>query len=144
MNSLALEKNEKIDIIDKFCFWAILIDIFFLPYFSVISTSYSIPLIVIWFVLRGIRTYSIPEFKIFPLVIAMMAMAVLMCLVYSGETLYETTFMTSAKRFVQYLTSFWYFFFFVYYIKRYKTDLSNIIFWAIIYISVLALFYFEC
>lgn len=142
MNVLGYEKYEKIDSFDKFCFWAILIDIFFLPYFSIISTSYSIPLIVFWFFVRGRRTHSVLEYKYFPLVVLLMLMAVVMCLVYSGETLYETTFMTSIKRFVQYLTSFWYFFFFAYYIKRYKPDLNRIIFWAIIYVAVLALFYF--
>lgn len=142
MNGLVYEKNKSIDSFDKFCFWAILIDIFFLPYLSIISTSYSIPLIVFWFFLRGRRTHDIKEYKYFPLVVILMLMAVVMCLVYTGETLYETTFMTSIKRFVQYLTSFWYFFFFAYYIRRYKPDLSKIVFWAIIYIAALALLYF--
>ena len=142
MNALVLEKNEKIDNFDKFCFWTILIDIFFFPYFSIISTSYSIPLIVLWFLLRGKRTHNVTEYKYFPVVIILMVIAVVMCLLYSGETLYETTFITSVKRFVQYLTSFWYFFFFAYYIKRYRPNLNKIVFWAIIYIAVLALFYF--
>lgn len=142
MSALVLEKNEKIDNFDKFCFWTILIDIFFLPYFSIISTSYSIPLIVLWFVLRGKRTHNVTEYKYFPLVVMLMLMAVVMCLVYFGETLYETSFMTSVKRFVQYLTSFWYFFFFTYYIKRYRPNINNIVFWAVIYIAVLGLFYF--
>lgn len=142
MNTLVFEKNEKIDNFDKFCFWTILIDIFFLPYFSIISTSYSIPLIVLWFLLRGKRTHNVTEYKYFPLIVMLMLVAVAMSLVYFGETLYETSFMTSVKRFVQYLTSFWYFFFFVYYIKRYRPNLSKIIFWAVIYIATLGLFYF--
>lgn len=139
---LGYEKYEKIDSFDKFCFGAILIDIFFFPYFSIISTSCSIPLIVLWFVLRGRRTHNVAEYKYFPLVLLLMLMAVVMCLVYFGDTLYETSFMTSVKRFVQYLTSFWYFFFFAYYIKRYKPSLNKIIFWAVIYMAVLALLYF--
>lgn len=142
MNVLRHEKYEKIDNFDRLCFWVILIDIFFLPYFSIISTSYSIPLIVFWYFVRGRRTHNIVEYKYFPLVVLLMLMSVVICLVYSGATLYETTFMTSVKRFVQYLTSFWYFFFFAYYIKRYKPDLNRIIFWAVIYIAVLAFCYF--
>lgn len=127
---------------DHFCFWSILLDIFFLPYFSLVSVSYSLPVIVVWYLLRGRKTHACPEYRLFPIVALFMTVCSIMCLLYTGEVLYETTFQTSVKRLLQFLSSFWYFFFLRYYFKTKKTKICNVVFWAIVYMTLLAALYY--
>lgn len=133
-----IKKNK----IDRFCFLAIIIDIFFLPYFSYISVSCSILIIIFWYILHGKKTHKCWEYKYFVIIFFIMVLSTLINPIYTGKTLYETTLLTSVKRLAQFVTSIWYFLFFRYYIKTYKVSLNKIIFWALVYIFVFSIFYY--
>lgn len=132
----------KVERIDKFCFYSILIDIFFIPLFPSFSVSISLPILLYWFLIRGYKTKVLQERKYFSLIIVLMTISTFFSLVGFEGSSYDTTFSTSLKRFFQYLFSFWYYFFFVYIFKTYKVNINNIIFWGIIYIGLFALIYF--
>ena len=130
---------------DKFgatCFNIILFDIFFVPLFPWFSISVSLPILLIWYFKKGYLTKFEPEHKYFPVVVVLMAMSTLLSLVGFEDASYNTDFFTSFKRFVQYTTSFCYFFFFMYFFVQYQRKITNIVFWGIVYITFFALFYY--
>ena len=130
------------DNFDATCFNIILFDIFFVPLFPWFSISVSLPILLIWYFQKGYLTTFEPEHKYFPVVVVLMAMSTLLSLVGFEGASYNTDFFTSFKRFVQYTTSFCYFFSFMYFFVQYQRKITNIVFWGIVYITLFALFYY--
>ena len=133
---------QNVDRIDKICFDIFLIDIFFLPLFPFFSVSMSLPFLIYWFYKRGNRVHSQREYRYFPIIVVIMCLSTLISTFYPVETAYQTTFFPSFKRLLQYITSFWYFFFFKYYFDRYRVSINKVFFYALVYMALLALFYF--
>lgn len=129
------------DRFDSLCFNLILFDVFFIPLFPLFSVSVSLPLLLYWFLKRGKRTYIVRERKYFPLVVILMVFSTLFSVFDFEGASYNTDVITSAKRCIQYITSFMYYFFFAYFFMRYKRSINNIVFWGIIYITLYALLY---
>lgn len=128
--------------LDKLYFYIFIVDIFFLPLFPFFSISLSLPFIIYWFLKRGYRVKVFREYKYFPLIVVLMSISTLISIVYPVNISYETTFLTSFKRLAQFITSFWYFFFFKYYFETYKVSINKVYFYSVIYIAIYALFYF--
>lgn len=127
--------------LDRICFHIILFDIFFLPLFPLFSMSMSLPVMAYWYLARGKRTHFVKEYKLMPIVVAIMALSIILGLLFQFDVRYETTLSTSIKRFFQFLTSFWYFLFFKYYFIKYGEDVKKYFMWEVIYIAFFALIY---
>lgn len=129
------------DKFDSVCFNLILFDIFFVPLFPWFSVSVSLPVIIYWYFRRKRVTAFEPERNGFAIIVFLMAISTIFSLIGFDGSLYQTDFVTSFKRFVQYITSFWYFFFFLYFFVKYKRQINNIVLFEIIYITLYALLY---
>lgn len=129
------------DRFDSICFNLILFDIFFIPLFPLFSVSVSLPLLLYWFVKRGGRTSIVCEKKYFPLVVILMVFSTFFSILDFDGASYNTDVVTSAKRCIQYITSFMYYFFVAYFFMHYKRSITNVVFWGIIYITFYALLY---
>ncbi|MDE6284842.1 MAG: hypothetical protein K2M17_03775, partial [Bacilli bacterium] len=131
-------KEKKVDTI---CFNFIIFDIFFLPLFPWFSASISLPIIVFWFLNNNKKLKKYKEYKYFSLVIILMVLSTCFSIIgFEGST-YNTTFITSLKRFFQYLTSFWYFFFFLYFFREYKRNIDNVVLGGILLIIFYAIIF---
>lgn len=133
--------DSKPDKLDNICFQIFLFDILFLPLFPLVSVSISLPLVFYWYFRRGKRTHFVKEYKYLPAVVSIMALSTIVSIFYWGEVVQETSFATSVKRFLQYLTSFWYFLFFEFYFIKYNPDVKKYFFWLVVYIAFFALIY---
>lgn len=129
------------DKFDSICFNLILFDIFFVPLFPLFSVSMSLPIMIYWYMKSGKKVCFEKEYSLFPVIIFIMFLSTCMSIIGFEDSRYETTFVTSFKRFVQYITSFCYFFFFKYFFIRYKRNISELVFWGIVYIAAYAVFY---
>lgn len=130
------------DKFDSICFNLILFDIFFVPLFPWFSISVSLPILLLWYIKKGYLTKFEPEHKYFSVVFFLMAVSTMLSLIGFEDASYNTDFFTSFKRFVQYTTSFCYYFFFMYFFVQYQRNITNIVFWGIVYITLFALFYY--
>ena len=126
---------------DKFCFWFTTIDLLFLPYFTVVSVSFSVPIIALWMVLNSKKLFYDKEASIYVLMAGAMFFSLIVGLVYNGNVRFETTYTTSVKRFLQYIICFGYYFFYKSYFRKKYVEISKIIFIFIMYMSVFALFF---
>lgn len=126
---------------DSICFNLILFDIFFVPLFPLFSVSISLPILMYWLIRRGKYTKFEVERNNFVLIAFLMALSTLFSFFDFEGASYNTDFITSFKRCVQYLTSFGYFFFFVYFFSNYRRNINNIVFWGIVYIALYAALY---
>lgn len=126
---------------DSKCFNLILFDIFFLPLFPWFSVSISLPILLFWFSKKGHLTKFEPEHKPFGIIVVLMAISTIFSLIGFEDASYNTDFFTSFKRFVQYITSFCYFFFFMYFFIQNQRKVTNIVFYGIVYITLYAVFY---
>ena len=123
-------------------FWFIVIDIFFLPYFSFMSVTISAPLVMIWVVLhfrdffRGKEAYAS-----FVLVMSMIA-STLIGMIWSSKYLrFETSLRTTVLRFGQYFICFGYYFFFKHFFIQKHVNISKIIFSFSLYVTIFALLF---
>lgn len=129
------------DKFDAACFNLILFDIFFMPLFPWFSVSLSLPIMLYWYFRRGRFTKYEIEHKFFGIIVILMAISTMFSVFEFDGARYNTDFVTSFKRFMQYITSFMYFFFFQYFFALYRRSITNIIFWGIVYITIFALIY---
>lgn len=126
---------------DALCFNLILFDVFFLPLFPWFSVSISLPIICVWYLKKHSNTKHLPGHKYFPIITILMVISTLFSIFNFQGSEYNTDFFTSFKRLIQYITSFWYFFFFLYFFVTYKRDVSNVVLCGIIYIFLYALLF---
>lgn len=126
---------------DTICFNLILFDIFFIPLFPWFSVSVSLPIIIYWYLTNWKKLLWLREYRYLGIVVVLMTISTLFCFIDFGEVSFDTSFSTSLKRFFQYLFSFWYYFFFLYFFVRYKRNITNIVFWGVIVITIYAIIY---
>ena len=131
----------KASVFDMFCFWAMTIDILFLPYLPFIAVSVSVVVGVSWMVLNLHRLYHDKEWEWFVIMLFLMLMGTIMTAFYTGTVRFETSVSTSIKRFLQYGICFCYYFFYKSYFEKRKVDIRKIIFWAVIFMALFALAY---
>ena len=129
------------DKFDALCFNLILFDIFFVPLFPLFSVSISLPVMLYWYMKRGKKCKYVAEQRNFGVIVVLMFVSTLFSLIDFEDSSYNTDFITSFKRFVQYITSFGYFFLFLYFFINYARRINNIVFWGIVYITGYALLY---
>lgn len=127
--------------IDSICFNIILFDIFFLPLFPLISVSISLPIMVYWYLSYKEKLRFFKEYRYYAIIIILMLVSTCMSIFGFEHSSYHTTFTTSIKRFLQYVTSFWYFYFFLYFFTSYRRNISNIVLWGIIVMTLYAVLY---
>lgn len=126
---------------DSLCFNLILFDIFFVPLFPLFSVSVSLPVLILWYIKKGRKHKYVAEQKNFGIIVLLMFISTLFSLIGFEDASYNTDFITSFKRFVQYITSFWYFFLFLHFFINYARNINNMVFWGIVYITGFALLY---
>lgn len=129
------------DRFDAICFNFILFDIFFIPLFPLFSVSISLPIMLYWYVKRRNKVSFVHEKRCFSLILLLMIISTLFSVFEFEGASYNTDFTTSAKRCIQYVTSFCYYFFFTYFFISYRRNINNIVFAGIIYITLYALLY---
>ena len=127
--------------LDKYTFYIVFIDVFFLPLFPLVSVSMSLPVIAYWYIKRGRRTHVYSEYRLLPLAVCMMALSSIISLIYPGEISSQTSFDTTIKRFFMFWTAFWYFLFFKYVFVIYEKSINRYVFWCIVYMAFVALIY---
>lgn len=123
-------------------FWFSVIDIFFLPYISIISVSYSVPLIIIWMLIYNRQILSGKEGRVFLFLLFFMVVGSLISLIYPETLRWETTFATTLKRFFQYLISFGYYFFYREYFMRNRVNINVFLLFFCFVVTIIAVFFF--
>ena len=126
---------------EDFIFWFSIIDIFFLPYFRLISISFSVPFVAIWMLLHYRDLYRGKEaFAFFSLSFLMLA-GTAIGLFYSEQLRFETSIETSIKRLFQYHFCFGYYFFYKEYFKRRSIDINKVLIIFTVVVSLYALYF---
>lgn len=131
----------KINRLEYFLLKFTIIDICFLPYFNLISTGYSMPLIFLWFVLRGNRLINKREKQMYYIFffIMMVSTAISFVLLPNNLVLLEGT--GNIKKMIQYSSYFWYYFFFKHCFNKETIRLKKYLFFFMIFAFLLALVY---
>lgn len=122
-------------------FYLIIIDIMFLPYFTLISVSFSVFLIIPWFILNYKKVKKDNEFAFFKLLIILMIISTYISLFYTQNLQIETSLLTSVKRLFQYIICFLYYFYFKNFFKHNSIDLKKIVLFFVFYVMIFAIFY---
>lgn len=138
---IKVDIGDDLSLFDRFCFWFATIDIMFLPYFKYISVSFSVPLIFLWTMLNSKSLFRDKEAIAVSFISFSMLLSTIVGLVYYGDVRFETTFLTSVKRFFQYNICFGYYFFYKSYFKRKNVNIAKIIFIFLIYTTFFAIAY---
>lgn len=94
---------------DKLLFLFIIIDILFLPYFPLMSVSFSVPLVILWGTSHIRTLFKGKEANIILLIILLMLISTLINPLFSGKTVLQTSFSTAVKRYFQYAILYVYF-----------------------------------
>lgn len=124
-----------------FCFWFITIDILFLPYLSFMAVSVSVFVVAIWAILNVRICYFDNEWSLFVIMLIIMVFGTIMPLFYTGTVRFETTIVTTVKRFFQYALCFSTYFFYKDYFSRKRVNLYKMIAAAVIFIAVFAVLF---
>lgn len=126
---------------DRFCFWFVTIDLLFLPYFTLISVSFSVPIIAIWMFMNFSPRLRNREVIITVAICVLMIASSCMAIVYTGSVRYDTSFSTTIKRLIQYVVCFGYYFFYKGYFSRVKVKIENWLFAFAVFVALLTAFY---
>lgn len=122
-------------------FWFVVIDILFLPYFTFMSVSYSVPFVLIWMVLHYRHFLRGRENKWFIVLVFCMLTATVISLFYTQPLRFETAFSTTTKRLIQYMVCFGYYYFFKYYFNFKRINLEKVLFWFIVVVFIFSVLF---
>lgn len=122
----------------KFLFWAIVIDIFFLPYFNIIVIPLSYFLILIWVLNHYREIMSDWESR---MVFVCMVLMFISTIWGSLDNYVYGVVGDNIKRLIQYYFVFGYYFFFKFYLKKNKVDLKKIFWFFVVFVVALALIF---
>lgn len=136
-----IEQIGQVSKFDLFCFWFVTIDLLFLPYFTLVSVSYSVPIVVLWMIKHARIERKDREIAVIVLVAVLMILSTAIALVYWGEVRFDTSFSTSVKRLIQYIICFGYYFFYKDFFKKAKVDMNRIILAFIVFVTCFVLFF---
>ena len=135
------EKNKDNCFLSKLFFWGITIDIFFLPYLPFMAVSISVVLVAGWFLINSQYINIDNEVAFFVVMLFLMALGTTINLFYFGPVRFQTTFSTSIKRFFQFALCFETFFYYKEYFLKYRVEIENIVFVAVVYMSIFAILF---
>lgn len=128
---------------DKFCFYFCLIDLMFLPYFFLITTNYSVPLLILWFVFR----FKTIKYKSnFPLIITMTILILLSTcisfIMYPQNVAGTNIYVYNIKSVFQFVSYFLYYIMFANYINNNDVNLKKPLLLLLIFATILSFLYF--
>ena len=127
---------------DKLLFLFIIIDILFLPYFPLMSVSFSVPLVILWGTSHIRTLFKGKEANIILLIILLMLISTLINPLFSGKTVLQTSFSTAVKRYFQYAISLCFLLCCKEAFYLYEIKLDEILFAFVIYVCIFAILYF--
>lgn len=136
-----IEQSKQVSKFDFFCFWFATIDLLFLPYFTLVSVSYSVPIIVIWMAMHINLKLNDRENMVAILIEVAMVFSTALSMIYTEELRFETTFFTSFKRLLQYIICFGYYFFYKTFFKKVKVNLNKILLSFVLFVTLFAIFF---
>lgn len=128
--------------IEEIMFLFIVIDILFLPYFTLMTVSYSVPIVWLWAIYNHKVLFRGREGKIILAAILIMFVSTCINPIYSNTVVLETTFSTSVKRLIQYITLFFLLIFFKEIFKKYNKSIDKILLIFFLYVFVLSCLFF--
>ena len=128
--------------IEEIMFLFIVIDILFLPYFTLMTVSYSVPIVWLWAIYNHKVLFRGREGKIILAAILIMFVSTCINPIYSNTVVLETTFSTSVKRLIQYITLFFLLIFFKEIFKKYNKSIDKILLIFLLYVFVLSCLFF--
>ncbi len=134
-----VKKNRNIE---EIMFLFIVIDILFLPYFTLMTVSYSVPIVWLWAIYNHKILFRGREGKIILAAILIMFVSTCINPIYSSTVVLETTFSTSVKRLIQYITLFFLLIFFKEIFKKYNKNIDKILLIFLLYVFVLSCLFF--
>lgn len=134
-----IKKNRNIE---EIMFLFIVIDILFLPYFTLMTVSYSVPIVWLWAIYNHKILFRGREGKIILAAILIMFVSTCINPIYSSTVVLETTFSTSVKRLIQYITLFFLLIFFKEIFKKYNKNIDKILLIFLLYVFVLSCLFF--
>ncbi len=144
-NNLSFSKKIKLNKLETYLFYFIIIDILFLPYFKYFVIPYSLPIITLWMLFSFDRIFnkikSTLDFKLFTCLVIFSLLSTIISYLYvpqfiDGYNVWNENF----KRVFQFLTSFIYFFFAKYYTEKNNISLKNFLLIFILFADIMALF----
>lgn len=129
---------------DKIFFYFIIIDIMFLPYFRIISTNYSLPIVYIWFIIRwkNIKR-DFNEGKTFLCMFFISILSTLISFLLFPRYLNDVEiYIKNINLLIQYTSYLIYFEMFKYYIKKYHPNLNKILLLYVFFNFIMCLLYY--
>lgn len=141
LNRRIISQEKELTQFERVTFWFSVFDLLFLPYFPLMSVSFSVPLVAIWMALHGRELLTGKEGRAFFIMAAFMIFGTAMGAFYSGTLRWETSFSTTVKRFFQYIICFGYYFFYKYTFRRRSININKIFIAFGVYATLLALFF---
>lgn len=128
--------------IEEIMFLFVVIDILFLPYFTLMTVSYSVPIVWLWAIYNHKVLFRGREGKIILAAILIMLVSTCINPIYSDTVVLETTFSTSVKRLIQYITLFFLLIFFKEIFKKYNKNIDKILLMFLLYVFILSCLFF--
>lgn len=122
----------------RFCFWAVVIDILFLPYFNIVVIPLSYFVILMWVVNHYHKIMEDRETK--GILVCMVLMFV--STIYGSLVNYSYgVLVDNFKRLIQYYFAFGYYFFFKDYLREKKIDMKKVLWLFVGFVVVLAVLF---
>lgn len=119
----------------------VLVDILFLPYFSVVSISYSVPFMTIWMIFNFREFFRGSESKIFISLVYLMLCSSVISIFTDINLMFDTSVSTTFKRFFQFVICFGYYYYFKTVFKYKKILIDRIIVGFVMYVAIFALIF---
>ena len=127
---------------DRYIFLFIIIDVLFLPYFPLMSVSFSVPFVILWGTSHIRTLFKGKEANIILLIILLMLISTLINPLFSGKTVLQTSFSTAVKRYFQYAISLCLLLCCKQAFYLYEIKLDKILFAFVIFVCIFAILFF--
>ena len=115
-----------------------LVDLLIFPYFQVMIIPYSLPLIVIGFILLGAKLKPDNHLKLYLVILGTVIFSLIISIFWEP---YSNYIIKNIKHALQFLTSFFYFFYFINLTKKIQLNIRPILFVFIIWFALLGIMF---
>ncbi len=136
-NIVNIDSKPKISKFDMFILYLFIIDILFFPYIRMLSATFSMIVLPLWYIFNSKKIKITFEFQLFIILIFFMMFSVLLSLVFFPQE----TWKPNITYLVIILYAFLYYFFFRYYFDKYSISLKKILIMYVAFGFVLGLIY---
>lgn len=134
-----IERLKKYEIV---FFWICVCDLFFLPYFPIISTNFSLIIIALWTSINLKKIILKKENMIFLIMTIIMVISTIFSFFIYPKIINNINIQVyNIKVLIQFITYFLYFIFFKHIFENYKIDLKKIILCAFSFATIFAIIY---